>query len=245
MKDNFSTSSDNYAKYRPDYPQSIYDFIFPLLKEKTQAWDCGTGNGQVAVELAKEFQHVEASDLSQAQIDNAFLVDNIHYSKQTAENTNFKNDTFDLVTVAQAVHWFDFDKFYSEVKRVGKPGSVIAIMGYELNNITPELDAIVRHFYKNIIGEYWDPERRYLEQRYETIPFPFKELEAPEISNIKLWKLENLIGYLSTWSSVKHYMKKNGSNPLDEIIPDLEKAWGNQEVRKVNFPILFRVGRIK
>ena len=245
MKDNFSSSSDKYALYRPTYPQAIYDFLYPLIKEKQVAWDCGTGSGQIAQELAHVFEKVYATDISQAQIDNATQAENISYSVQPAESTNFENDSFDLITVAQAVHWFDFEKFNQEVKRVGKPGSIIALIGYELNNITPEVDAVVWHFYKNIIGSYWDPERKYLELKYQTIPFPFRELETPEIQNIKLWKLDQLMGYLNTWSAVKHFINKEGRNPLNEIEEDLRKAWGNQEVRKVSFPIIFKAGRIK
>lgn len=245
MKDNFSVSPEQYAKYRPDYPQAIFDFIYQLLNEKANAWDCGTGNGQVALELSKDFQHVEATDISEQQLNHAFQSDNIHYSIQPAEKTNFEDNTFDLITVAQAVHWFDIEKFNSEVKRVGKPNSIIALIGYELNTITPEIDQIIRHFYSNIIGEYWDPERRHIQNRYQQIPFPFRELETPEINNIKLWRFDHLIGYLNTWSAVHHFSDKNNYNPISEIENDLRKAWGNQEVRRVIFPIIFRAGRIK
>lgn len=245
MKDNFSVSPEQYAKYRPDYPQAMFDFIYPLLNEKVKAWDCGTGNGQVALELSKDFQIVEATDISEQQLKHAFQGDNINYSTQPAEKTNFEDNTFDLITVAQAVHWFDVDKFNEEVKRVGKPNSIIALIGYELNNITPEIDAVIRHFYKNIIGEYWDPERKHIQNRYQQIPFPFKELETPEINNIKLWKFEHLLGYLNTWSAVKHFINKNKYNPITEIEAELREAWGNVEVRRVIFPIIFRVGRIK
>lgn len=245
MKDYFSSLSDKYALYRPTYPQAIYDFIYPLLKDNATAWDCGTGNGQIAQELANYFTNVYATDISQAQLDNAIKLPNIHYSLQPAESTNFDDNSFDLVTVAQAVHWFNFEKFNAEVKRVGKPGSIICLIGYELNNITPDVDAVVRYFYNDIVGPYWDAERKHLENKYSQIPFPYKELETPDIQNIKLWKLEQLIGYLNTWSSVKHFIKKNGYNPLDKIMNELKAAWGNQEVRKVTFPIIFKAGRIK
>lgn len=245
MKDNFSTISDKYAKFRPDYPQTIYDFLYPLLKEKERAWDCATGNGQVARELAKDFTWVEATDMSAQQLKHAYQADNIHYSIQKAEHTQFADDSFDLITVAQAVHWFDIEKFNDEVKRVARPNSIIALIGYELNHITPEIDAIVQSFYTNIIGQYWDPERRHIQERYQSIPFPYRELETPEITNIKLWKIENLIGYLNTWSAVQHYEKAHGSNPVAQIENDLRTAWGPVEVRKVNFPIIFKAGRIK
>ena len=245
MKDNFSNSSDKYAKFRPTYPQTIFEFLYPLLREKNRAWDCGTGNGQIALELSKEFDRVEATDISRSQLNHAFQEKNIQYSQQPAEKTNFESNSFDLITVGQAVHWFDIELFNQEVKRVGKQNSIIALIGYELAYVTPEIDEVILHFYKKIIGPYWDAERKHLEQRYESIPFPFKELETPAITNIKLWKLEHLIGYLNTWSSVKHFIKAQGYNPIDEISKDLKLAWGTTEIRKVNFPIIFRVGRIK
>ncbi len=245
MKDHFSTISDIYAKFRPDYPQTIYDFLYPLLKQKQNAWDCATGNGQIAFELAKEFDFVEATDISSQQIEHAYPAENIKYSVQKAEQTEFKDDNFDLITVGQAVHWFDFEKFNNEVKRVGRPNGIIALVGYELNNITPEIDTIVRAFYNDVIGSYWDPERKHIQDRYQHVPFPYRELETPEITNIKLWKIEHLIGYLNTWSAVQLYEKKMGSNPVKQIEKDLRKAWGTVETRKVNFPIIFRAGRIK
>jgi SAM-dependent methyltransferase len=245
MKDNFSVSPAQYAKYRPDYPQAIFDFLYPLLNEKGIAWDCGTGNGQLAQELSKDFEQVEATDISEQQLKYAFQADNIHYSAQPAEQTTFADDSFDLITVAQAVHWFDVDKFNAEVKRVGKPNSIIAIIGYGLNNITPEIDDIIREFYKNVIGEYWDGENRHIENKYQQIQFPYRELETPEINNIKLWKFEHLIGYLNTWSAVQHFIDKNNYNPVSQIEDDLRAAWGSVEVRRVIFPIIFRVGRVK
>jgi SAM-dependent methyltransferase len=245
MKDNFSTASGGYAKFRPNYPQAIFDFLYPLLKERQMAWDCGTGNGQIAQELAKDFQQIEATDISQSQLDHAYTADNIRYSLQAAEATDFGDDIFDLITVGQAVHWFDFDKFNNEVNRVATPNAIIAILGYELNNITPAIDQIVRRFYTEVIGEYWDPERQHLETRYQRVPFPFKELETPEIYNIKLWSFDTLIGYLKTWSAVQHFIQANGYDPVDEISSELKYAWGSSEVRKVSFPIIFRVGRVK
>lgn len=245
MKDNFSTISDRYAKFRPSYPQAIFDFLYPLLREKRKAWDCGTGNGQVAIELSKDFEWVEATDISQAQLDHAQPAENIRYSVQAAERTDFEDNSFDLITIAQAVHWFDFEKFNAEVHRVSKPGGVIAMLGYELNNITPEVDKVVRRFYADTIGRYWDPERQYLELKYQTVPFPFKELETLDIYNIKLWSFDTLIGYLKTWSAVQHFIQANGYDPVDEISAELKAAWGDAEMRKVSFPIIFRVGRVK
>ena len=159
MKDNFSTASDNYAKYRPKYPTAFFEYLNTLIPEKINAWDCGTGNGQVAFELSKSIKNVYATDISQSQLDEALEAKNIVYSVQPAEKTNFKDNTFDLVIVAQAIHWFDFEKFYTEVKRTAKQNAIICAVGYGLIKISPEIDSVISHFYTNIIGPYWDKER--------------------------------------------------------------------------------------
>jgi len=150
MKDNYSNYSDNYAKFRPTYPQTIFDFLYTLLNEKNKAWDCGTGSGQIAQELSKDFKTIEATDISAAQIENAYHANNIHYSIQPAEKTTFDANSFDLITVAQAAHLFDINTFNEEVKRVGKPNSIIALIGYEFTNITPEIDSIILRFHEEL-----------------------------------------------------------------------------------------------
>lgn len=244
MKDNFSTRSDNYAKYRPQYPSSLFDFLNSIVSGKENAWDCGTGNGQVAIRLADSFSTVWASDLSQAQIDQAFQTPNIRYSVKRAEKTNFPNQFFDLVTVAQAIHWFDFDKFYEEVKRTSKPKAIICVLGYGLLNISPEIDELVSDFYDNTIGSFWDPERKYLDEGYQTIPFPFQEISCPKFESVQSWDLNHFIGYLNTWSAIKHFIRENGFNPLPSFQLKLEKHWKKDEVKQVSFPLLLRVGKV-
>src|SRR2546428_4753450 len=172
MKDNFSKHSESYAQFRPTYPSELFNFLDEIVPEKRNAWDCGTGNGQVATELAKQFEHVYASDISEEQIANAVKKNNIEYKVEPAEKTSFQPEFFDLITIAQAIHWFDFEEFYKEVNRVLKPNGVIAVIGYYLTNIDPDTDKIIHHFYKNILSSYWDAERRYIDELYQTIPFP-------------------------------------------------------------------------
>lgn len=242
MKDNFSSHSEDYSRYRPQYPEEVYGFLRSKLKKTGNAWDCGTGNGQVAGELAKFFERVEATDISSNQLQNAVMKDNIHYSVQPAEKTDFPNAHFDLIVSAQAVHWFDFDKFYSEVKRCLKPDGLIAILGYGLFSGNAATDKLINHFYKNIVGEYWDEERRYLEENYQSIPFPFQEIEAPNIYNSYEWEFHELLGYLRTWSAVKHYQKANNEDPVNLIENELKNAFGKSG--QVVFPILFRLGKL-
>lgn len=176
-KDNFSTQSGHYAKYRPVYPEALYSFIYNQIKEFNTAWDCGTGNGQVASVLSDKFDKVYATDISKNQLQNAVAKENITYIQARAEHTPIADRSIDLITVAQAIHWFDFNAFYQEVSRVAKPGALLAAWGYGLLSVSPELDPIIEEFYADILGSYWDDERSYLDESYRTIPFPFKETE--------------------------------------------------------------------
>jgi ubiquinone/menaquinone biosynthesis C-methylase UbiE len=245
MKDNFSLNSEAYFQYRPHYPDSFFNYLGTLQPEPENAWDCGTGNGQVARKLAGLYKNVYASDISQAQLDKAVKLTNITYSVQPAENTNFPNNFFDLIVVAQAVHWLDFDKFYAEVTRTAKDKALLVIIGYGRFNISNEIDILIDNFYHKIIGSYWDEERKYIDEHYQTLPFPFNEFMVPPFENTYNWPLDHVIGYLKTWSAVKHFLKDKGYNPVDLIYDDLKKAWGKIERRKINFPLLLRIGKIQ
>lgn len=245
MKDNFSTQSDQYAKYRPTYPKELYSLMVSLVPDTKNAWDCGTGNGQVAQELAHFFDNVFATDISEQQIANASANEKIAYSVQKAEKTSFPDHTFDLITVAQAIHWFDFNEFYAEVNRTIRHNGIIAVLGYGLIRTFAEADNIIAHFYHNITGPFWDSERRYIHEMYQTIPFPFNELENMQAEHKLEWTFDHLIGYLQTWSAVKHYKKEKNQNPIDLIYDDLKNCWGQEKSRTVKFPIILRLGRIE
>ncbi|HXU25762.1 MAG TPA: methyltransferase domain-containing protein, partial [Bacteroidia bacterium] len=178
-------------------------------------------------------------------LNNAKKLNNIIYSLQAAEKTNFPNNFFNLIIVAQAVHWFNFNQFYAEVNRTVKNNSLVVIIGYGQLQINKSVDTVLNHFYKNIIGSYWDKERKYIDENYKTIPFPFKELETPIFKNQYRWTLEQLIGYLNTWSAVQHYIKSNNKNPINLIYDNLKQSWGQAKTHVVNFPLLLRVGRIQ
>jgi SAM-dependent methyltransferase len=244
MKDNFSQQSDRYAKFRPRYPELLYDYLNSLVPRKENAWDCGSGNGQVAICLAKTFTQVFATDISQAQIDNALQAENIHYSVQPAEKTSFENNIFDLIVAAQAVHWFDFEKFYAEVKRTARKNALIVLLGYGRLQTSTEIDTLLDDFYFNQIGKYWDSERRYIDENYQTIPFPFEEIQAPKFTNTLQWDLEHLLGYLNTWSAVKHFTKHHNYNPVELLRKPLEQFWTQKQILEVSFPLLLRIGKI-
>jgi ubiquinone/menaquinone biosynthesis C-methylase UbiE len=241
-KDLFSSHAEQYAAFRPTYPKALYDFIFTHVKKFDNAWDAGTGNGQVARDLALKFKKVVATDISEKQLANAHQAINIFYSV-AGEETNFPDNQFDLITVAQAIHWLDIPKFYDEVKRVANDDAVLAVWGYSLLSISPALDKIVNHFYTQVVGPYWDAERKLIDQQYTTIPFPFKEIATPEFKFYLEWTLEEFQGYISTWSSVQKYIKANQVNPVDDFIKQIKPLWIG-ELQTVNFPLFLRLGRV-
>lgn len=244
MKDYFSDRSDNYALYRPSYPDTFFSFINSLLPNTAKAWDCGTGNGQVAAKLALFFDAVYATDISQSQLDNAVPMNNIHYSRQPAEQTNFPADFFDLIIVGQAIHWFDFERFYAEAIRTAKKSAIISIIGYGKLMINEPLDAVIDHLYSAILSGYWPAERRYIDEQYNTIPFPFPLVDTPAFAHQLHWTFEQLCGYLQTWSAVKQYSKAHQQNPVDMIAEDLRAAWGAPTQQEVSFPMLVKLGKI-
>ncbi|WP_281228511.1 class I SAM-dependent methyltransferase [Flavobacterium aquiphilum] len=244
MKDNFSKQALGYSKYRPQYPDEMIDYLISFVNNKSMALDIATGNGQIAHKLTAYFEKVYATDISQKQLDNAIQAPNLVYRLEPAEKSSFDNQAFDLITVAQAVHWFDFDLFYKEIYRILKPDGVFAVLGYGLFSTNSESDVILRNYYYNIVGSYWDKERKYLDENYTTIPFPFNEMETKSFENHFIWTFEELIGYLKTWSATQHYILKNKSNPIDLIREELKISWQKND-KKVTFPLLLRIGKLK
>ena len=247
-KDKFSNQAKIYKKYRPTYPIEIYQELIGLVKNKDKCWDCGTGNGQVAIQLAKYFNTVNATDISQRQLDNAEQHEKIVYQVVRAEKTNFLDNHFDLITVAQAIHWFDFKAFNQEVNRVGKKGAIISIWGYGLLRINSNIDKLIDKFYFDIIGPYWNEERKHIDKEYQTIQFDFKEIPVNKNKTILTnWNLNQLEGYFNSWSSVQNFNKVNSNtNPVNQIIQEIKEFWKDNEAKKeIKFPIFMRVGEIE
>lgn len=198
--------------------------------------------------MCKHFKQVVASDASENQIRNRFERRNIDYRVFPAEKTTLDDDSVDLVTVAQALHWFDFDRFYSEVRRVGKKSGVIAVWSYDMHKIQPEIDRISDrlNFGGNILGEFWSNEIRHVKEHYKTIPFQFKEIPAPDFKMETNWNLYQLMNYMETWSAVKKYQVEKKSDPLDLIRGELKNIWGDPQKQKpVVWKLSIKVGVIK
>jgi len=243
MKDNFSRQAETYAKYRPGYPRELFDFILSRVSARDDAWDCATGNGQSARELSRYFKKVMATDISQNQLDNAAQAENIIYSIQPAEATTFGENSFDLITVSQALHWLQFEEFYQEVRRVGRPESWIAVWMYGLLQISPDIDKLIEVHHYSTLATYWDYERKYVDENYSTIPFPFEEIDCPPFSIRLEWTLAQLEGYLLSWSALQKFISANDFNPVEELIRKIRPLWPGETV-PIIFPVHMRMGKI-
>jgi len=243
--DHFSQVAARYADSRPHYPQALFDFLGTLGPPDGLVWDCACGSGQATVDLASRFHRVIATDASREQIAAAPPTPNVEFLVASAEDCGLPARSVDLVTVAQALHWFDFDRFHTEVKRVLKPGGVIAAWAYGLNEVDdPSANRLVHDFYSHVVGPYWPPERRLVEEGYRTIPFPFIELETPSLRMEARWTLEQLLGYFGTWSATSRYRAATGTDPLPRLRDALSAVWGDSDhPRLVTWPLSLRAGR--
>lgn len=245
-KDLFSQQSQVYAKYRPSYPNGLFDYILSFVKERNTAWDCATGNGQAAQALAEYFAKVEATDISEAQLSNAVQKENIHYQICPAEQTPFPDNTFDLITVATAYHWLQWDAFQKEATRVGKKDCVVAVWAYNIIQCDDkEVNDIILYFYYDVVKKYWDAERRHVEESYANVAFDFTPLPSRNFTIQVGWNKEQLLGYLQSWSAVQHYIDRNGTSPIDLIMGKLNSVWKKDEQKPFAFPLFLRIGRIE
>jgi len=242
FKDYFSDSSKEYSRYRPNYPVELFSYLAAISVHHQKAWDCATGSGQAALQLAEHFAEVIATDASESQIRNAAEKENIHYQVATAENSNITSNSIDLIAVAQAFHWFDIEAFSVEANRVLKEDGILAIWTYNLLSISDDIDEIVGHLYGSILEKYWAFERRMVENGYSSVQLPFKELDAPAFYMHSKWSLPKLLGYLSTWSAVKKYQQETGNDPVEELYEDILAAWGQpDQLLPVSWPLGIRV----
>ncbi|MCW8948962.1 MAG: class I SAM-dependent methyltransferase [Sedimenticola sp.] len=244
FKDHFSTNSSGYSRFRPVYPSALYQYLATLTQNNDLAWDCATGSGQAARQLAQHFKQVIATDASESQIKAATPCNSIVYRVCPAEQTDLPDQSIDLVTVAQALHWFDLEPFYAEVKRVLVKRGIIAVWTYNLFRLSPEIDALVNQLYRVTLANYWPAERQLVENGYADLPFPFKQVqEIPEFAMTAHWSLPHMLGYLRTWSAVTRCIDVTGNDPVTQIAAQLEQAWGDPtQERAVAWPLSMRIG---
>lgn len=241
FKDHFSTGSDEYHKYRPDYPTELFQWLASVSNGHELAWDCATGTGQAARQLAPFYKRIIGTDASRQQINQAETTKNIHYAVATEINPYIAGNSVDLVTIAQAIHWFDTGLFFREVTRVLKPGGALAVWGYNLLHINQDIDVIINDLYWNTLNGFWPKERKILEQGYSTFELPFTEIQTPEFEMTQQWNPEQLLGYLGTWSAVRQYMKDKRENPLERVSECIYALWAEKTVLTITWPLTLRV----
>ena len=246
--DHFSGHASAYADARPSYPDDLFLWLAAQCEAHLLAWDCGTGNGQAANALATHFDLVHATDLSAEQLAQAAPNPKICYACTPADMSGLADQSCDLVTIAQALHWFCNDAFYAEVNRVLKPNGLIAAWTYTLLDAQPEINALISDFHQNTVGPWWPPERKWVDFGYVGMPFPYDEIQAPAFTIVREWTLPEVQAYLRTWSATQRYMKATGVDPVIELGQRLQHLWSEPgapltERKKISWPLAIRCGR--
>ncbi len=241
----FSQGGQAYAAFRPQYPAAVAAYLASQVQATGLAVDVGCGSGQLTRLLAPHFAAVIGLDPSADQLASAVPAEGVTYHCAPAEDLPLADASADLVTAAQAAHWFDLPRFYAEVRRVGKKEGIIALVSYGVLTLEPEFNARLAHFYWNEIGAFWPPERRLVESGYSTLDFPFKESIPPPMEIRLSWDLAEFLGYLSTWSAVRHAREMGREDALLGFARDMTALWREPGVkRSVSWPIKMRVGRL-
>jgi SAM-dependent methyltransferase len=242
--DHFSRIAGGYAAHRPAYPATLFAWLATLVPAHELAWDCAAGSGQATLSLTEHFRRVVATDASAEQLAAAPRHPAVEYRVATAESSGLADRSADLVTIAQALHWIEPEPFYAEVHRVLRPGGIVAAWTYGLlRSGDTAIDRRLLHFYRDVVGPWWPPERRHVDAEYRTLPFPFDEVPAPALEMQAEWTAADLLGYLRTWSASVRYADAQGRDPVAMIADEVERAWGGTP-RRVTWPLAMRVGRV-
>ncbi len=244
FKDHFSGHASTYAAARPRYPESLFEWIGSQCPSHQLVWDAGCGNGQASLALTNYFDRVFASDPSASQIASAEAHGSITYAVEPAEQCSLPDNSVDCVCVAQALHWFDFGRFFAEAKRVLKPDGVLFAWTYEKSSVNHDVDAVFEKLYRGTLDDYWPPERKHVESAYRDIVFPFTEIDSPHFELRCDWTLSQYLAYLRSWSASQRYLKATGIDAVSVIEDDMRQAWGKpDEIRSVIWPLTVRAGR--
>jgi SAM-dependent methyltransferase len=243
FKDHFSAISAGYAAHRPTYPPALVECFASLVPAHCLVWEAGCGSGQLSTLLAERFERVIATDASHEQLAEAAPRANIEYRCARAEASGLSDSSIDLAVAAQAAHWFELERYYAEVRRVSRPGAIVALVSYDMCSIDAELDPLVDHFYGSVLGRHWPPERKHVESGYRSLPFPFEEIEAPPLTIEVEWTLAQFQGYIETWSAVRALVRSEGRAALELFDRELTRAWGDpSRTHSIRWPLGLRVG---
>jgi SAM-dependent methyltransferase len=244
FSDHFSGHAGSYAEARPGYPAALFDWLAAQCAARSLAWDAGCGNGQASVALGARFDAVFATDPSAPQVASATPHPHVRYAVEPAEHCSLPEASADLVTVAQAYHWFAHAAFCDEARRVLKPGGIVALWTYAESAVSPGVDAVFAHLNDTLVIGDWPPEREHVVNRYRDLPFPFARIAAPDFAMHCDWTLGQYLAYLRSWSASQRYLKRTGRDPVAEIAPAMADAWGDPGARRaVRWPLSLLAGR--
>ena len=243
FQDHFSGHAAAYAEARPTYPPELFAWLATESPGRACAWDCATGNGQAAIALAEHFDHVIATDASAEQLRHAFPHPRIEYRRARAETPDLPPASIELIIAAQAVHWLDRKRFYATATRTLREGGLIAVWCYSLFQLDPDIDGVIAELYEDVVGPYWPPERRLIDEHYRSLEFPFTEIPAPEFQMRQSWTLNQVLDYLHTWSAVQRYMRREERDPVQLVASEIMRLWGAAVRREVRWPLFLRAGR--
>ena len=245
FKDHFSVTASGYAAHRPVYPRGVAEALAARSPGRALVWDAGCGSGQLSVVLAEGFDQVVATDASAAQIAEAVPHPRVRYAVAPAEVSGLADGSVDCAVAAQAAHWFDLDAYYREVRRVARPGGLLALVTYAVMEVDLQIEKLVGQFYWHTLEGHWPPERRLVEEGYRSLLFPFEPVEAPALALEHRWNADQMLGYVGTWSAVQSLKKAGRAKDLERFGQELRAAWGDRaQERVVRWPLSLRLGRV-
>ena len=246
FRDHFSGVATGYAAFRPQYPTALFDWLATISQRHDVVWDCACGSGQASRTLAPHFDRIIATDASHVQVAAATAIEKTHFVVARSEQAPLAEDSVDLVTVAQALHWFVGEAFFQEVRRVVRPGGVFAAWTYGMPHVGSQtIEKAVHDFIDGPLGSYWPPEIRLVLDGYASIDLPFEELEAPDFELRVEWKLARFLGFVRTWSAVGRFYEEHGEDPVPRLAAEVEDLWGNEEdCQPISWRLALRAARV-
>lgn len=224
FEDHFSRHAADYARFRPNYPAALFEFLTSLSSRTDSAWDVACGTGQATRALASTFTRVIASDGSRAQLARLEAPDHVDRLCALAEVSGLAAGSVDLVCVAQALHWFDQERFQREVARVVRPGGIVAAFCYGLFELAEDAASTVLRSFHEDVGRYWPERRKLVEEGYASLELPWST-ERHRFTMEASWTLDDMLGYLGTWTATKRCAEREGRDPVAELRSDLTAAW--------------------
>lgn len=241
----YSSYAKQYAQSRPTYPEELFSYLASLVEQHNLAWDCATGNGQAALALTEHFKRIIATDISAEQIRQAIPHPQVEYRVAKSEQSGLEDKSVNLVTVASALHWFDLDSFFREVRRVVRRGGVLAAWSYHVGYMEPPFDKLFLRFYQDVLYDYFAPGARLVDDRYENIILTGKSIDAGQFYVSADWNLHQMLAFIKSWSGTQQYIQEQGEDPTELIADELKQIWGNRDkVYTIRWPLFMRISRL-